>query len=95
MELKIWAVRSISQARQVSLYLRTFRLTMSGIESHTEKQRTFPPLYKSGGDESKDRLAFFHVLERLKARFPIFVPNPLRAQRPLVITSRLKGVQAG
>lgn len=29
-------------------------------------KRVFPPLYKSTGDASLDRLAFFHVLERLK-----------------------------
>ncbi|KAK0497384.1 HD domain-containing protein [Armillaria luteobubalina] len=30
--------------------------------------RVFPPLYTSSGDESADRLAFFHVLERLKTQ---------------------------
>ncbi|VDC06101.1 unnamed protein product [Peniophora sp. CBMAI 1063] len=30
--------------------------------------RTFPPLYKSSGKESEDRLAFFHILERLKTQ---------------------------
>ncbi|GJE91238.1 HD domain-containing protein [Phanerochaete sordida] len=30
--------------------------------------RTFPPLYKATGDAATDRLAFFHVLERLKTQ---------------------------
>lgn len=29
-------------------------------------KRTFPPLYSPSGDPDTDRLAFFHVLERLK-----------------------------
>ncbi|KAI0369742.1 HD domain-containing protein [Pilatotrama ljubarskyi] len=39
---------------------------MSG-ESSSAK-RVFPPLYVSSGDVSADRLAFFHILERLKKR---------------------------
>ncbi|PFH46210.1 hypothetical protein AMATHDRAFT_77776 [Amanita thiersii Skay4041] len=31
-------------------------------------KRTFPPLYSPTGEESIDRLAFFHVLERLKTQ---------------------------
>ena len=31
-------------------------------------KRAFPPLYKSAGDASVDRLAFVHILERLKVR---------------------------
>lgn len=42
-------------------------------------KRTFPPLYKSGGNESMDRLAFFHILERLKV-WTVFGFPPLRAQ---------------
>ncbi|KAK2462253.1 hypothetical protein APHAL10511_005749 [Amanita phalloides] len=30
--------------------------------------RTFPPLYTPAGNESVDRLAFFHILERLKTQ---------------------------
>lgn len=30
--------------------------------------RVFPPLYASSGDDSSDRLAFFHILERLKTQ---------------------------
>jgi hypothetical protein len=30
------------------------------------QRRIFPPLYKSSGDLASDRLAFFHILERLK-----------------------------
>ncbi|KAI0358246.1 HD domain-containing protein [Trametes cingulata] len=31
-------------------------------------KRVFPPLYVSSGDVSMDRLAFFHILERLKTQ---------------------------
>ncbi|KAF8909932.1 HD domain-containing protein [Mucidula mucida] len=34
----------------------------------SSSKRVFPPLYASTGDHDKDRLAFFHVLERLKKR---------------------------
>jgi hypothetical protein len=34
--------------------------------SEKAQGRVFPPLYKSSGDPASDRLAFFHVLERLK-----------------------------
>ncbi|KAJ7708984.1 HD domain-containing protein [Mycena rosella] len=30
--------------------------------------REFPPLYTTTGDESKDRLAFFHLIEKLKTQ---------------------------
>lgn len=36
--------------------------------SETPPTRVFPPLYKSSGDSASDRLAFFHILERLKVR---------------------------
>jgi putative hydrolase of HD superfamily len=29
-------------------------------------QRVFPPLYEATGDKALDRLAFYHVLEKLK-----------------------------
>jgi len=76
---------------QVSPYLRTFRMTMSGTASHTNGQRTFPPLYKSNGNESADRLAFFHILERLKVHLPI------SSQHPSFIgtVSRLRSVRVG
>lgn len=31
-------------------------------------KRIFPPLYQSTGEVALDRLAFFHILERLKVR---------------------------
>jgi putative hydrolase of HD superfamily len=34
--------------------------------SETVPKRDIPPLYKSSGSISSDRLAFFHILERLK-----------------------------
>ena len=36
------------------------------MSSASTSERTFPPLYSPTGNESKDRLAFFHILERLK-----------------------------
>ncbi|OSD05342.1 HD domain-containing protein [Trametes coccinea BRFM310] len=36
--------------------------------SSASSPRTFPPLYVSSGDVSADRLAFFHILERLKTQ---------------------------
>ncbi|KAG0698249.1 HD domain-containing protein [Suillus ampliporus] len=40
-------------------------------------QRIFPPLYVPTGDASIDRLAFFHVLERLKTQKRTgWIPNP-------------------
>ncbi|KAI3619261.1 hd domain-containing protein [Moniliophthora roreri] len=37
-------------------------------ETAGTSERSFPPLYKSTGDPSVDRLAFFHILERLKTQ---------------------------
>ncbi|KAF9650137.1 HD domain-containing protein [Thelephora ganbajun] len=50
-------------------------------ESRANGQRTFPPLYKSTRNESMDRLAFFHILERLKTQkrtgwVDYKIPNP-------------------
>ncbi|KAH9975797.1 HD domain-containing protein [Lactifluus volemus] len=36
--------------------------------SEAQSRRVFPPLYKSSGDSATDRLAFFHILERLKTQ---------------------------
>jgi len=33
------------------------------------QKREFPPPYVSSGDQSVDRLAFLHVLERLKVMY--------------------------
>ncbi|PSR82584.1 hypothetical protein PHLCEN_2v6017 [Hermanssonia centrifuga] len=41
------------------------------MESNVSTKRKFPPLYTSSGDTAADRLAFFHILERLKT-FPTF-----------------------
>ncbi|KDQ19110.1 hypothetical protein BOTBODRAFT_484197 [Botryobasidium botryosum FD-172 SS1] len=35
---------------------------------NSTKKREFPPLYTTTGDSSADRLAFFHILERLKTQ---------------------------
>ncbi|TFK86985.1 HD domain-containing protein [Polyporus arcularius HHB13444] len=37
-------------------------------EDSTPAKRVFPPSYVSSGDVSMDRLAFFHILERLKTQ---------------------------
>lgn len=42
--------------------------TMSSQRSGGATARVFPPLYVSAGNVSADRLAFFHILERLKVR---------------------------
>ncbi|KXN86731.1 HD domain-containing protein C4G3.17 [Leucoagaricus sp. SymC.cos] len=36
--------------------------------SQNVHKREFPPLYEATGDKAMDRLAFFHVLERLKTQ---------------------------
>ncbi|KAG2011278.1 HD domain-containing protein [Coprinopsis cinerea AmutBmut pab1-1] len=41
---------------------------MEAQSTTSKPKRTFPPLYKSVGDEDKDKLAFIHVLERLKTQ---------------------------
>ncbi|KAI0272410.1 HD domain-containing protein [Gloeopeniophorella convolvens] len=38
------------------------------MASRDQLKRTYPPLYKSLGDMASDRLAFFHILERLKTQ---------------------------
>ncbi|KIJ55207.1 hypothetical protein M422DRAFT_23821 [Sphaerobolus stellatus SS14] len=41
---------------------------MSSTSSEAVPKRTFPPLYKKTGDQAADRLAFFHIIERLKTQ---------------------------
>lgn len=41
---------------------------MSATAPRTPPKRSFPPLYASSGSAAEDRLAFFHILERLKVR---------------------------
>lgn len=50
-------------------------------------KRVFPPLYIATGDPSKDKLAFIHILERLKVRI---IPLYERLQRSHGYKSRLK-----
>ena len=48
---------------------RAFHITRNSIRQmsiQTPSKRVFPPLYQSSGSVSQDRLAFFHILERLK-----------------------------
>ncbi|KAI0630804.1 HD domain-containing protein [Trametes polyzona] len=40
----------------------------TSLSSSSAPKRVFPPLYKSSGDAAMDRLAFFHILERLKTQ---------------------------
>ena len=52
-----------------SIIPRESRRRFTGMANeHTaaSSKRVFPPLYVSSGDTAQDRLAFFHVLERLK-----------------------------
>jgi hypothetical protein len=46
-------------------------------------QRTFPPLYKGTGNEGQDRLAFIHILERLKASW--VCPGMLNTWKLIVV----------
>jgi putative hydrolases of HD superfamily len=39
---------------------------MSISAAPAASKRTFPSLYTTSGDEAVDRLAFFHLLEKLK-----------------------------
>ncbi|KAM5533821.1 hypothetical protein V8D89_012484 [Ganoderma adspersum] len=41
---------------------------MANEHTAASSKRVFPPLYVSSGDAPQDRLAFFHVLERLKTQ---------------------------
>jgi len=43
-------------------------LSMSASADPPRPKRVFPQLYTSSGNEAEDRLAFFHVLERLKTQ---------------------------
>ena len=45
--------------------------TIMTDDLETPPTRVFHPLYKSSGDSASDRLAFFHILERLKVRLLI------------------------
>ena len=44
----------------------------SEVTSRNDK-RVFPPLYVQTGDISKDRLAFIHILERLKVKADLVI----------------------
>lgn len=47
-------------------------IDMTGQPEVQEPKRQFPPLYRSSGDSSSDRLAFFHILERLKVSWRFY-----------------------
>ena len=51
------------------------------IMTEVTERRIFPPLYKSSGDPAFDRLAFFHVLERLKVSFDHYLTTPCSSCR--------------
>jgi len=42
------------------------QLDYMDTQDNTVPKRSFPPLYQGTGVEAQDRLAFIHVLERLK-----------------------------
>ncbi|KAF9054009.1 hypothetical protein BJ165DRAFT_680170 [Panaeolus papilionaceus] len=59
--------------------------------------RPFPPLYVSTGEASKDRLAFIHILERLKTQkrtgwVDNKIPNPERPHEVDVI-ARIRAIE--
>ena len=60
-------------------------IDMTGQPEVQEPKRHFPPLYKSSGDTSSDRLAFFHILEHLKVSTSCFVLSGWSAP-PLYVT---------
>lgn len=88
-ELVTWSIQASPRLPRI------FRPTMSDAESHTNGQRTFPPLYKSTGNESMDRLAFFHILEKLKVWLPISSRRLLWVQCPSIIASRSRSARVG
>jgi hypothetical protein len=55
--------------RLISTFARRF-----SVGPRNMPKREFPPLYKSSGNESVDRLAFFHILERLKVNISKLEP---------------------
>ncbi|CCM02595.1 uncharacterized protein FIBRA_04698 [Fibroporia radiculosa] len=59
--------------------------TIKAPDGSTLSKRVFPPLYSSTGNTAKDRLAFFHTLERLKEAMHNFrhemLHNSAAAQR--------------
>jgi hypothetical protein len=55
------------------------RQDMTGEPANdAQPKRDFPPLYKSSGNVSSDRLAFFHILERLKVSASICITEAVR-----------------
>ena len=54
--------------RQVQTLPQTITRYRGMSSAQTPPKRVFPPLYASSGSISQDRLAFFHILERLKVR---------------------------
>ncbi|KAH6916327.1 HD domain-containing protein [Coprinopsis sp. MPI-PUGE-AT-0042] len=64
-------------------------MNSSAQSRHTQgpdgSKRTFPPLYKSTGNPARDKLAFIHVLERLKTQKRTgWVNNGVRHLFPLI-----------
>ena len=62
-------ILSLAKRTGVNLWAWTDICSMTEDSEKPEpepQRRLFPPLYKSSGDPASDRLAFFHVLERLK-----------------------------
>ncbi|KAI0831911.1 HD domain-containing protein [Trametes gibbosa] len=61
--------RLLPQSRSPSkALLSSFNIAQMSTDSPITSKRVFPPLYQSSGDASSDRLAFFHILEKLKTQ---------------------------
>lgn len=81
LNLKVIRYRSnlgLTSFLQQRKYINSDTRTMS---STTTPQRTFPPLYQSSGEPSVDKLAFFHILERLKVTGSIDSKNAVLTVR--------------
>jgi hypothetical protein len=65
-------------------------MIMDGSEPETAAtssfKRVFPPLYTPTGDASTDRLAFFHILEKLKvSTYPYIYPVTVCLMHALIV----------
>ena len=54
-------------------YYSSYNIDMASEVTSKSGKRIFPPLHVQTGDISRDRLAFIHILERLKVKADIFI----------------------
>ena len=67
---------NVKQPPACTAYRTYLESTMDSAFFNSEQpRRTFPPLYQSSGDEAQDRLAFIHILERLKVSIHLDIGN--------------------